>query len=182
MVKSLLTGLFSNAIRVIRSFVEPLVVGRHLALQTLNVNANERVFAPKFTPSSAWLMFARMVFMPTLYHHLGSGEWPCQRRKVHVVPTKEATMGVHDTVRKHERWSRLAELVHDLAFLDGGHDAAFTLASGRESRWFFDTKPVMMHPEAAGIMGELLNLRIKAMGAFLVGGLSWAPCPSRPSW
>ena len=56
-----------------------------------------------------------------------------KRRKVHVVSTKEVTMGVHDTVRNHERWPRLAELVHDLAFLDGGHDAAFTLASGRES-------------------------------------------------
>ena len=32
---------------------------------------------------------------------------------------------------------RLAALVHELAFLDGGDDAAFTLASGRQSRWFF---------------------------------------------
>ena len=115
--------------------------------------------------------------MPTLYHHLGSNGWPVERRKVHVVSTKEATMGVHDTVRNHERWPRLAELVHDLAFLDGGHDAAFTLASGRESRWFFDTKPVMMHPEAAGIMGELLNLRIQAMNASLVGGLELGAVP-----
>ena len=86
-------------------------------------------------------------------------------------------MGVHATVRKHHRWPRLAELVHELAFLDGGDDAAFTLASGRESRWFFDTKPVMMHPEAAGIMGELLNLRIQAMGATLVGGLELGAVP-----
>ena len=115
--------------------------------------------------------------MPTLYHQLGGDGWRQSRRKVHVVSTKEPCMGVHGTVRKHHRWPRLAELVHELAFLDGGHDAAFTLASGRESRWFFDTKPVMMHPEAAGIMGELLNLRIQAMGANLVGGLELGAVP-----
>jgi orotate phosphoribosyltransferase len=64
-----------------------------------------------------------------------------------------------------------------LAFLDGGSDTAFTLASGRQSRWFFDTKPVMMHPEAAAIMGELLNQRIHAMGATLVGGLELGAVP-----
>ena len=80
-------------------------------------------------------------------------------------------MGVHDSVRNHPEWSTLAGLVRDLAFLDGGHDAAFTLASGKQSRWFFDTKPVMMHPQAAAIMGSLLNLRIQAMGGDFVGGL-----------
>ena len=86
-------------------------------------------------------------------------------------------MGVHDTVRNHERWPRLAELVHDLAFLDGGHDAAFTLASGRESRWFFDTKPVMMHPEASHLIGELLNIRMDEMDADFVGGLELGAVP-----
>ena len=90
---------------------------------------------------------------------------------------KDNIMGVHGTVRNHERWPRLAELVHQLAFLDGGNDEAFTLASGRQSRWFFDTKPVMMHPEAASIMGELLNLRIQALGASLVGGLELGAVP-----
>ena len=42
-------------------------------------------------------------------------------------------MGVHDSVRNHPEWSTLAGLVRDLAFLDGGHDAAFTLASGKQS-------------------------------------------------
>ena len=84
-------------------------------------------------------------------------------------------MGVHDSVRNHPEWSTLAGLVRDLAFLDGGHDAAFTLASGKQSRWFFDTKPVMMHPQAAAIMGSLLNLRIQAMGATSLEGLNWEP-------
>lgn len=86
-------------------------------------------------------------------------------------------MGVHDTVRNHPEWPRLAAIVHELAFLDGGHDDAFTLASGRQSRWFFDTKPVMMHPEAAAIMGRLLNLRIRALGGSLVGGLELGAVP-----
>ena len=86
-------------------------------------------------------------------------------------------MGVHETVRNHPEWPRFASIVHELAFLDGGRDDAFTLASGRQSRWFFDTKPVMMHPEAAAIMGRLLNLRIRAMGGALVGGLELGAVP-----
>ena len=58
-----------------------------------------------------------------------------------------------------------------MAFIDGGDENAFTLASGRNSRWFFDTKPVMMHPEASHLLGELLNLRMDEMGADFVGGL-----------
>ena len=86
-------------------------------------------------------------------------------------------MAVHDTIRNHPDWPQLTQLVHELAFLDGGNDAAFTLASGRQSRWFFDTKPVMMHPQAATIMGRLLNLRIQALGATLVGGLELGAVP-----
>lgn len=86
-------------------------------------------------------------------------------------------MAVDPSVRAHPKWQRLAELVHELAFLDGGHDEAFTLASGRQSRWFFDTKPVMMHPEAGRIMGALLNLRVEALGASFVGGLELGAVP-----
>ena len=98
-------------------------------------------------------------------------------RKVHVVTAKDQPMGVHDTVRNHPEWPTLAGLVHELAFLDGGNETAFTLASGKQSRWFFDTKPVMMHPRAATIMGSLLNLRIQAMGGQLVGGLELGAVP-----
>jgi len=86
-------------------------------------------------------------------------------------------MAVDPSVQAHPEWQRLAELVHELAFLDGGHDEAFTLASGRQSRWFFDTKPVMMHPEAGRIMGALLNLRVEALGASFVGGLELGAVP-----
>ena len=86
-------------------------------------------------------------------------------------------MGVAQTVRNHPKWTRLVELVKDLAFIDGGDDNAFTLASGRNSRWFFDTKPVMMHPEASHLLGELLNLRMDEMGADFVGGLELGAVP-----
>ena len=81
------------------------------------------------------------------------------------------------TIRSHPHWSRLVDLVRELAFIDGGSDDAFTLASGRKSRWFFDTKPVMMHPEASHIIGELLNLRMDELGADFVGGLERGAVP-----
>jgi orotate phosphoribosyltransferase len=68
-------------------------------------------------------------------------------------------------------------LVRELAFIDGGSDDAFTLASGRQSRWFFDTKPVMMHPESTHLLGELFNLRMDAIGADFVGGLELGAVP-----
>ena len=85
--------------------------------------------------------------------------------------------GMSQSIRNHPKWSRLVELVRELAFIDGGSEDAFTLASGRNSRWFFDTKPVMMHPEASHIIGELLNLRMDEMGADFVGGLELGAVP-----
>ena len=86
-------------------------------------------------------------------------------------------MSVHSSMREHPNWPRLVSLVRDLAFIDGGSDDAFTLASGRNSRWFFDTKPVMMHPEASHLLGELFNLRMDDMGADYVGGLELGAVP-----
>ena len=81
------------------------------------------------------------------------------------------------SIRSHPDWSRLVDLVRELAFIDGGSDDAFTLASGKKSRWFFDTKPVMMHPEASHIIGELLNIRMDELGANFVGGLELGAVP-----
>ena len=82
-----------------------------------------------------------------------------------------------ESIRSHPKWSRLVDLVRELAFIDGGSDDAFTLASGRQSRWFFDTKPVMMHPEASHLIGEMLNIRMDEMGADFVGGLELGAVP-----
>ena len=86
-------------------------------------------------------------------------------------------MSVHSSLREHPSWPRLVSLVRELAFIDGGSEDAFTLASGRNSRWFFDTKPVMMNPEASHLLGELFNLRMDEMNADYVGGLELGAVP-----
>ncbi len=86
-------------------------------------------------------------------------------------------MSVPSGLRDDPRWPRLVELVKELAFLDGGSDDAFTLASGRTSRWFFDMKPVMMHPEAGRLVGSLMNARCDEIGADFVGGLELGAVP-----
>ena len=86
-------------------------------------------------------------------------------------------LSMSQSIRSHPDWSRLVDLVRELAFIDGGSDDAFTLVSGKKSRWFFDTKPVMMHPEASHIIGELLNIRMDELGANFVGGLELGAVP-----
>ena len=86
-------------------------------------------------------------------------------------------MSVPQQLRDDPRWTRLVDLVRELAFLDGGSDEAFTLASGRTSRWFFDMKPVMMHPEAGRLVGQLMNARCDVIGADFVGGLELGAVP-----
>ncbi len=86
-------------------------------------------------------------------------------------------MTVPEGMRSNPRWSELVGLVKELAFLDGGNDDAFTLASGRTSRWFFDMKPVMMHPHAGRLLGELMNSRLDSLGCDFVGGLELGAVP-----
>ncbi len=89
----------------------------------------------------------------------------------------QSQMSTSQSIRSHPKWPRLVDLVRELAFIDGGTDTAFTLASGRQSRWFFDTKPVMMHPEASHLIGEMLNIRMDELGADFVGGLELGAVP-----
>ena len=86
-------------------------------------------------------------------------------------------MSVPPSLRDDPRWMRLVDLVRELAFIDGGNDQAFTLASGRTSRWFFDMKPVMMNPEAGRLVGQLMNARCDDIGADFVGGLELGAVP-----
>ena len=86
-------------------------------------------------------------------------------------------MSVPQQLRDDPRWARLVDLVRELAFLDGDNDEAFTLASGRTSRWFFDMKPVMMHPEAGRLVGQLMNARCDEIEADFVGGLELGAVP-----
>ena len=86
-------------------------------------------------------------------------------------------MSVNPALREDPRWARLVEMVRELAFLDGGSEDAFTLASGKTSRWFFDMKPIMMHPEAGRLVGELMNKRIDEIDCDYVGGLELGAVP-----
>lgn len=86
-------------------------------------------------------------------------------------------MSVPPSLRDDPQWTRLVDLVRELAFIDGGNDQAFTLASGRTSRWFFDMKPVMMNPEAGRLVGQLMNARCDDIGADFVGGLELGAVP-----
>ena len=87
------------------------------------------------------------------------------------------SMSVPQALRDDPRWARLVDLVRELAFIDGGNDEAFTLASGRTSRWFFDMKPVMMSPEAGRLVGQLMNARCDEINADFVGGLELGAVP-----
>ena len=86
-------------------------------------------------------------------------------------------MSVHPSLKSMPEWERLVELVRELAFLDGGTDDAFTLASGRNSRWFFDMKPVMMHTESAKLLSTLFNHRLDDLDPVFVGGLELGAVP-----
>ncbi|MDP6906935.1 MAG: orotate phosphoribosyltransferase [Candidatus Thalassarchaeaceae archaeon] len=74
--------------------------------------------------------------------------------------------------------ARLIEKVHSLAYLCAKTEE-FTLASGRNSRHFFDTKPVMCDPESAHLLGVLIHHTIDEIdgGVDVVGGLELGAVP-----
>ena len=73
---------------------------------------------------------------------------------------------------------RLIEKVRELAYLCAETEE-FTLASGRTSRHFFDTKPVMCNPESAHLLGVLIHDIIDNLdgGVDVVGGLELGAVP-----
>ena len=77
-----------------------------------------------------------------------------------------------------EARTRLIEKVRDLAYLCTDTEE-FTLASGRTSRHFFDTKPVMCDPESAHLLGVLIHHTIEEMedDVDVVGGLELGAVP-----
>jgi len=74
--------------------------------------------------------------------------------------------------------ARLIEKVRSLAYLRADTEE-FTLASGRTSRHFFDTKPVMCDPESAHLLGVLIHNTIDGIegGVDVVGGLELGAVP-----
>ena len=74
--------------------------------------------------------------------------------------------------------ARLIEKVRALAYLRADTEE-FTLASGRTSRHFFDTKPVMCDPESAHLLGVLIHDIISGIedGVDVIGGLELGAVP-----
>ena len=86
-------------------------------------------------------------------------------------------MTVHPELREDPRWQTLRGMVRELAYLKAEEDEWFTLASGRQSKHFFDTKPLMMDSEASQLLGQLLNMRLDDWDVDLVGGLELGAVP-----
>jgi orotate phosphoribosyltransferase len=85
-------------------------------------------------------------------------------------------MPEHTTVEQARQ--RLVKKVADLAYLCTETEE-FTLASGRTSRHFFDTKPVMCDPECAHLLGVLIHDILNNIdgGVDAVGGLELGAVP-----
>jgi len=52
-----------------------------------------------------------------------------------------------------------------------------TLASGRESNFYFDMKPTMFHPEGASLLARMILARLSKLDVDLVGGLEMGAVP-----
>ncbi len=69
--------------------------------------------------------------------------------------------------------ARLADIIFERSFGRG----RITLASGKESDFYFDLKPSMLHPEGASLMAKALLREIAQAGADYVGGLEMGAVP-----
>lgn len=76
-------------------------------------------------------------------------------------------------LRKLELRNSLFRLLQELSFKRG----SVTLASGRESDFYFDMKPTMLHPEGAAELSELILDNIQDLDADCVGGLEMGAVP-----
>jgi len=68
---------------------------------------------------------------------------------------------------------RLFDLIKDRSFRRGD----FTLASGKQSAYYFDSKPTMLHPEGANLLAELILDELRDVKADCVGGLEMGAVP-----
>jgi len=68
---------------------------------------------------------------------------------------------------------RLFDLIKERSFRRG----TFTLASGKESTYYFDSKPTMLHPEGASLLAELIVDELRDVWADCVGGLEMGAVP-----
>jgi orotate phosphoribosyltransferase len=69
--------------------------------------------------------------------------------------------------------SRALSLIMQRSFVRG----RITLASGKESDFYFDLKPSMLHPEGATLLAELILDRLSGVEADYVGGVAVGAIP-----
>jgi orotate phosphoribosyltransferase len=69
--------------------------------------------------------------------------------------------------------NRLVELIAERSF----GRKKITLASGRESDFYFDMKPTMFHPEGAALLARMILARLSQLDVEFVGGLEMGAVP-----
>jgi orotate phosphoribosyltransferase len=69
---------------------------------------------------------------------------------------------------------RLFDLIKDRSF---SRPSKITLASGKESNFYFNMKPTMLHPEGAALLPELILENLKGVQVDYVGGLAVGAIP-----
>lgn len=69
--------------------------------------------------------------------------------------------------------ARLADIIFARSFGRG----KVVLASGKESDFYFDMKPSMLHPEGAALIARAILAKVRATGAGYVGGLEMGAVP-----
>jgi len=79
----------------------------------------------------------------------------------------------------HQRRSRLdlRERLFDLIKQRSFRRGEFTLASGKKSAYYFDSKPTMLHPEGVSLLTELILEELHDVDADCVGGLEMGAVP-----
>ena len=68
---------------------------------------------------------------------------------------------------------QLFDLIKERSFRRG----SFTLASGKQSAYYFDSKPTMLHPEGASLLAELILDELRDVKVDCVGGLEMGAVP-----
>ena len=68
---------------------------------------------------------------------------------------------------------RLFDLIKERSFRRG----RFTLASGKESAYYFDSKPTMLHPEGAALLADLIVRELDGIEADCIGGIEMGAVP-----
>ena len=68
---------------------------------------------------------------------------------------------------------RLFDLIKERSFRRGN----FTLASGKQSTYYFDSKPTMLDPEGATLLAALIVAELAGVEADCVGGIEMGAVP-----